>query len=105
VGLNRLEGMDSGGLLVGLGLKEICTGDAMTPGEGLTTLKTEELKKLLGLLHRGELNLPFTAQSVACAGFQYRSGELMAALRDLEEAGVRAVLVCVLAERLQPLTN
>jgi len=77
----------------------------MSPGEGLTSLKTDELKKLLSLLHRKELGLPFTAHSVACAGFQYRQGELMAAFRDLDEAGVRAVLVCVLAERLQPIAN
>jgi len=72
----------------------------MTPGEGLSDFKTEELKKLLGMLHRGELNLPFTAHSIACAGFQYRHAELMGALRDLDESAVRAVLVCVLAERI-----
>jgi hypothetical protein len=71
----------------------------MMPGEGLTTLKTEELKKLLGLLHRGDLVLPFTAHSVACAGFQYRQMELMSAFRNLEAPAVRAILVCVLAER------
>ena len=72
----------------------------MTPGEGLTSLKTEELKTLLRLLHRGQLILPLTAHSVACAGFQYKQQELMSNLRGLDEAGVRAVLVCVLAERL-----
>ncbi|MEC7240620.1 MAG: hypothetical protein VXW32_05240 [Myxococcota bacterium] len=72
----------------------------MGPAEGLTTLKTEELKTLLRLLHRGQLSLPLTAHSVACAGFQYKHHELMANLRGLDEAGVRAVLVCVLAERL-----
>ena len=72
----------------------------MTPGEGLTSFKTEELKMLLRLLHRGQLILPLTAHSVACAGFQYKQQELMANLRGLDESGVRAVLVCVLAERL-----
>lgn len=72
----------------------------MLPGQGLTTLKTEELKKLLGMLHRGDLILPFTAHSVACCGFQYRQMEIMSAFRDLEKPAVRAILVCVLAERL-----
>lgn len=72
----------------------------MGPAEGLTSLKTEELKTLLRLLHRGQLLLPLTAHSIACAGFQYKHHELMANLRGLDEAGVRAVLVCVLAERL-----
>ncbi len=72
----------------------------MAPGEGLTGLKTEELKRLLSLLHKGQLILPFSAHSIACAGFQYKQTELMAAFRGVEESGVRAVLVCVLAERL-----
>ena len=72
----------------------------MLPGEGLTSLKTKDLKTLLKLLHRGQLNLPLTAHSIACAGFQYKHQELMANLRGLDETGVRAVLVCVLAERM-----
>jgi hypothetical protein len=80
---------------------EINKGGTMSPGEGLTTLKTEELKKLLGMLHRGDLELPFSAHSVACAGFQYRQMEIMSAFRDLDTPAVRAVLVCVLAERLK----
>jgi hypothetical protein len=71
----------------------------MQPGRGLLDLKTPELKRLLGHLHKGDLLCPVNAQRVALVGFQYRSGELMGALRGLDEAGVRAVLVCVLAER------
>ena len=68
--------------------------------DGLTSLTTEQLKKLLSYLNQGKLSLPLDAHSIACAGFQFRHHELMAALRGLDEAGVRAVLVCVLAERL-----
>jgi hypothetical protein len=68
--------------------------------EGLTSLSTEHLKRLLKYLHRGELTLPLDAHGIAAAGFQFRHQELMAALRGLDEVAVRAVLVCVLAERL-----
>jgi hypothetical protein len=68
-------------------------------GRGLLDLSTDALKRLLGHLHRGELVCPVDAQKIAGVGFQYKSAELMSALRDLDEAGVRAVLVCVLAER------
>ncbi len=69
--------------------------------EGLTSLTTDHLKKLLKYLHDGSLELPLTAHSIAAAGFQFRHHELMSALRGLDEAAVRAVLVCVLAERIQ----
>jgi len=69
--------------------------------EGLTSLTTEHLKRMLKYLHDGSLGLPLTAHSIAAAGFQFRHHELMAALRGLDETAVRAVLVCVLAERLQ----
>jgi hypothetical protein len=68
--------------------------------EGLTSLSTDHLKRLLQYLHRGELKLPLDAHGIAAAGFQFRHQELMAALRGLDETAVRAVLVCVLAERL-----
>ena len=68
--------------------------------EGLTSLTTDHLKRLLQFLHDGQLDLPLTAHSIAAAGFQFRHHELMAALRGLDEAAVRAVLVCVIAERL-----
>ncbi len=68
---------------------------------GLTTLTTEQLKKLLKYLHDGSLETPLDAHRIACVGFQFRHAELMSALRGLDEAAVRAVLVCVIAERLQ----
>ena len=72
----------------------------MQPGRGLLDLSTDELKRLLGHLHKGELVCPVDAQRIAVTGFQYKSAELMTALRGLDEAGVRAVLICVLAERI-----
>jgi len=69
--------------------------------EGLTSLTTEHLKKLLKYLHAGSLKLPLTAHSIAAAGFQFRHHELMDALRGLDTPAVRAVLVCVIAERLK----
>lgn len=69
--------------------------------EGLTSLTTEHLKRMLKYLHQGDLELPLTAHSIAASGFQFRHQELMAALRGLDETAVRAVLVCVLAERLK----
>ncbi len=67
---------------------------------GLTTLTTEQLKKLLKYLHDGTLETPLDAHRIACVGFQFRHAELMSALRGLDEAAIRAVLVCVIAERL-----
>ena len=69
--------------------------------EGLTSLTTDHLKRLLKYVHEGSLGLPLTAHSIAAAGFQFRHHELMSALRGLDEAAIRAVLVCVIAERLQ----
>lgn len=74
----------------------------MSAGTGLTELSTDELRKLLRALHRGELQCPVSTQRLTCVGFQYRNEQLMGSLRGLDEAGVRAVLVCVLAERLSP---
>ena len=69
--------------------------------DGLTSLTTDHLKRLLKYLHDGSLYLPLTAHSIAAGGFQFRHHELMNALRGLDEAAVRAVLVCVLAERIK----
>lgn len=65
----------------------------------LTDIPAEDLKKLLRHVHRGELPCPITADTLACVGLQYRGEPILAALRGLEEAGVRAVLISVLAER------
>jgi hypothetical protein len=67
----------------------------------LTGVPTQELKQLLRLVHRNELALPITPAALAFAGFQHRVEELMQSLRGLDEAGTRAVLVAVLAERMR----
>ena len=66
---------------------------------GLTALREEELTTLLRYLHRGELDVPLTIETLTRIGLQHRHDVVMGALRGLDEAGVRAVLVCVLAER------
>ncbi len=68
---------------------------------GLTELTTEELKKLLQLVYRDQVEFPLNAQRIACIGFQYKHLELINAFRGLGRDGVRAILVCVLAERIE----
>ena len=65
----------------------------------LTGVTTEELEKLLRHIHRREIEAPITPVSLSLVGLQYRSEELMQSLRGLDERGVRALLVAVLAER------
>jgi hypothetical protein len=66
----------------------------------LTGVPTEELKQLLRLVHRKEIALPVTPASLAFVGLQHRAAEIMQSLRGLDEPGTRAVLVAVLAERM-----
>jgi hypothetical protein len=70
-----------------------------TTASGLTELTEAELKKLLRHVYRGELPCPISADTLACVGFQSRHEWISAALRGLDAAGVRAVLVAVIAER------
>ena len=71
----------------------------LSAGQGLSQVKTEALVPLLRVLHRGELRFPLTIDELSRVGLQHTAGELLATLRQLDEAGVRAVLVAVLAER------
>ncbi len=73
----------------------------MIPGYalGLTEVTTEDLKRALLMLHRGELDLPVSAWGLARIGLQHCQNPLLVQLRGLDAAGVRAVLTCVLAER------
>ena len=68
---------------------------------GLTEFTREELKKLLQLVYRDQVEFPLTAQRIACIGFQHKHNALINALRGLDIEGATAVLVCVLAERLK----
>lgn len=65
----------------------------------LVRVPTEDLKRLLALLHREELQCPLTPVEVTRCGFQIHMDALLGHLRGLEGAGVRAVLTAVLLER------
>jgi hypothetical protein len=67
---------------------------------GLTDVPTDDLKRALGAVHRGDLACPITPDTLACVGLQARSAHLLDVLRGLDERAVRAVLVAVIAERL-----
>ena len=69
--------------------------------EGLTGFTTDELKKLLQLVYRDQVEFPLNAQRIACIGFQYKHHSLIKALRGLNKESTTSVLVCVLAERLK----
>ncbi len=67
---------------------------------GLTEVRTDDLKKLLRLAHRGEPTYPLTALELARLGLQHCAPPLLATLRGLGEDAVKALLVAVIAERL-----
>ncbi|MDC0671496.1 hypothetical protein [Nannocystis radixulma] len=66
----------------------------------LVRVPTEDLKRLLALLHRGELQCPLTPVEVTRCGFQVHMESLLGHLRGLEGPAVRAVLTAVLSERI-----
>ena len=66
---------------------------------GLTGVPTHLLEKALRAHHRGELSAPVTINALAAVGLQDAGAELLGTLRSLDDQGVRAVLVAVLAER------
>ena len=66
----------------------------------LTGVTTEEIKKLLRLVHRKEIEIPITPVGLSLVGLQSRTEEIMQTVRGLDESGVRAVLVAVSAERM-----
>lgn len=70
-------------------------------GVGLTRVRTEDLKRALAALHRGGLAFPLTIEELTRFGLQHCAQDLLETLRGLDEAGTRAVLVAVLAERLK----
>lgn len=65
----------------------------------LKTVPTASLKTLLRALHKAQIPCPLRADTLACIGLQERQEPILAALRGLDESGVRAVLVNVIAER------
>lgn len=69
------------------------------PNLGLARVSTPHLKTALRALHHGELVTPLTIANLASLGLQEPGEELMDQLRGLDAQAVKAVLVCVLAER------
>jgi hypothetical protein len=70
--------------------------------QALTSVPTDDLKKALLLLHRGELNLPLTALELTRTSLHHHQDALLGHLRNLDAPAVRAVLTAVLSERMQP---
>jgi hypothetical protein len=67
---------------------------------GLVQVTTEQLRTLLRGLHRETLDCPLTPAGLAGHGLQDATGAILGHMRDLDRAGVRAVVVAVLAERM-----
>lgn len=65
----------------------------------LRSVPTASLETLLRAIHKAQIPCPLRADTLACVGLQERQEPILAALRGLDEPGVRAVLVNVLAER------
>lgn len=70
------------------------------PNVGLRLVETEHLRLLLKLLHQGEVECPLTPVELARIGLQDPSEYILGAMRGLDATAVRAVLVSVLAERM-----
>lgn len=66
---------------------------------GLTEVQTSDLVKLLRLIVRDDIPVPINVLGLARTGLQHNAEELMHSLRGLDEPAVRAVLICVIAER------
>ena len=64
----------------------------------LKRVGSEDLRAILRFVHRGELNCPIDPIGLAVVGL-LRLQDDVEALAGLEEAAVRAVISCVLAER------
>jgi hypothetical protein len=69
-------------------------------GTGLVEVSTEDLRKALRHLHRGDLECPLTIVGLTRIGLQTCANPLLITMRGLDAAGVRAVLTAVLAERM-----
>lgn len=67
---------------------------------GMTEVNTDDLKKLLRVLHREEIGCPLTVDELARCGLQHCADPILNTCRGLSAEGVRAVTVAVIAERL-----
>jgi len=66
--------------------------------EGLTRISTEDLERLLRLVHRGELSSPIRRSELLTLGLNHVA-DRAEILLGLDRAGARALLVGVIAER------
>lgn len=73
----------------------------MSFGEGLRHVPTKELEALLRAIHRGRLSPPLTKVALFSMGLN-ACADAAGPLVGLDEDAVRAILVCVLAERRPP---
>jgi hypothetical protein len=69
------------------------------PDMGLVSVSTEDLRKLLRAVFKGQVECPLTPAGLAAIGLQDTSGPLLGHLRGLEGKAVHAVVVAALAER------
>lgn len=67
-------------------------------GRALSQTPTEDLEILLRHAHKGNLEYPLTRKTLLLMGMN-RMAEMADVLFGLDERGVRAVLVAVIAER------
>lgn len=72
----------------------------MSEGIGLKDVETEALKRLLSAVHKEMVYYPLDISELTRLGLQYCAQEIISGVRGLDGAGVRAVLVAVLAERM-----
>ena len=72
---------------------------------GLTEVETSQLKTLLRAVFRQEIPCPLSPDTLACIGLQEQTGPLLGTLRGLDASAVHAVLVSVLAERMDDDTS
>ena len=69
------------------------------PDLGLVTVSSDDLRKLLRLVFREQIECPLTPAGLAGAGLQDVSGPLLGHLRGLDAKAVHAVVVAAIAER------
>jgi hypothetical protein len=67
-------------------------------GKALTTVASDDLKKLLTAIYRGHLEGALEVTGLTRVGLQHCALELTGHMRELDLKGVQAVLVAVLAE-------
>lgn len=65
----------------------------------MTGVPTQLLERALRAHFRGEISAPLTINALTAIGLQDAGTTLLGTLRDLDDKGVRAVLIAVLAER------